>query len=62
MLPPPEGCFLITCPPLSSNYCTFARFHCSLGVFVQATLNRAAGFDLEKGGSRRDQKAGKKRR
>ncbi|CAB1119157.1 unnamed protein product [Ectocarpus sp. CCAP 1310/34] len=29
---------------------------------VKAALNRAAGFDLEKGGSRREQKAGRKRR
>eukprot|EP00903_Cladosiphon_okamuranus_P012158 g11405.t1 len=29
---------------------------------VKAALNRAAGFDLEKGGSRREQKAGRKKR
>ncbi|CAM9738121.1 unnamed protein product [Scytosiphon promiscuus] len=29
---------------------------------VKAALNRAAGFDLEKGGSRREQRAGRKRR
>ncbi|CAM9604675.1 unnamed protein product [Ectocarpus sp. 4 AP-2014] len=29
---------------------------------VKAALNRAAGFNLEKGGSRREQKAGRKRR
>eukprot|EP00752_Nemacystus_decipiens_P008141 g7281.t1 len=29
---------------------------------IKVALNRAAGFDLEKGGSRREQKAGRKRR